>query len=113
MSLIIGPKDFMRKECKRCRRRIEHGEVVCGRCRQIATIIVESCAMNLAAMPVEAFEDAQCDQSVIEAVEKARAAFFESQIALPILQALRDRLTADVARGAAELHEATHGSKES
>lgn len=91
---IIGRIDgFARTTCPRC-----HTESlgVCTQCISIATMIVESCAMNLAAMPVEAFEDAATYESVVSAVKAARKAFYDSGISAETIQKLLDKLRTDI-----------------
>lgn len=101
MGKVVGRIDgFAKTTCPRCHR---ESLGVCEQCMKIATMIVESCAMNMAAMPVEALEDATCDQSVINAVKVAREAFYNSGITAETIQSMLNRLREDIVQDLTQL----------
>ena len=106
--VLLPGERFMRKNCARCHRRLDtsYEHEACKQCRDIATMIVESCAMNLALLPDVAFRDAECEPLVIAAVSLARAAFQDSGITPAIIDELRTRIQEDVREGIQELQDA-------
>src|SRR5687768_1653682 len=105
--VLLPGERFMRKNCRRCHRPLDltDEKESCAQCRSIATMIVESCAMNLALMPGEALQDAECDSKIVAAVALARAAFLESGIEPAILTELRERIQQDVRTDITDLQE--------
>lgn len=94
---VVGVIDgFGKTTCPRCHR---ESLGVCDQCRQIATMIVESCAMNLAMMPPEAFEDTKSNAEVVKAVEAARRAFYDSGISADTIKKLHETIISDVRDG--------------
>lgn len=87
--------------CKRCGHRSRNTKnQVCAQCRQIATIIVESCAMNLAMIPLQAFEDSDTSGDVLGAVRAAHEAFTNTGVTPETIAALRTRLHEDIQKDA-------------
>jgi hypothetical protein len=70
-------------------------------------MIVDSCAMNLAMMPVEALSDANSAPEIIKSVEAARIAFHTApDMTEEIITKLREQISADVEKGLEELDQA-------
>jgi hypothetical protein len=90
------------KTCRRCKRPTFTGKT-CKQCTELATMIVESCAMNLAVLPAVALQDCECKPEVLSAVASARAAFLSSGITPETIEDLRDKIHEGVRDGLEEL----------